>query len=125
MTKGNIEAIYPLSPLQQGMLFHTLYDPGSRVYVLQLSYRLRGQLDASVFRQAWQYVTDRNPVLRTSFLWERRTQPLQVVRRSYTIAWAEHDWRRLSSSQQLDGLRAFLQTDREHGFDLAKVPPVR
>ena len=79
----NISDIYPLSPIQQGLLFHTLYD-GSRsgTYVEQLSCTLEGDLNIRAFEQAWQKVIDSHPVLRTSFVWEGLEEPLQVVHQS-------------------------------------------
>jgi hypothetical protein len=61
----NVEAIYPLSPMQQGMLFHTLYAPNSGMYFEQLVCTLRGTLDVQAFQTAWQRVVERHPVLRT------------------------------------------------------------
>ena len=54
----NIEAIYPLSPMQEGMLFHSLYDKVSRLYVEQLSWVARGRFDHAAFERAWQHVVD-------------------------------------------------------------------
>jgi hypothetical protein len=64
----NIADFYPLSPMQQGMLFHSLYAPDSGVYVEQTAYTLRGPLDVEAFVRAWQRVVDRHPVLRTAFM---------------------------------------------------------
>src|SRR4028118_259910 len=81
-TKRNlVEAIYPLSPMQQGMLFHTLYDGESGVYLTQINLTLRGNLDVPSFQRAWDLVIERHPVLRTAFVWERRDEPFQVVYR--------------------------------------------
>ncbi len=121
----NIEAIYPLSPMQQGMLFHTLYSPDSEVYFEQLSCTLRGDLNVSAFEQAWKQVVARHPVLRTLFVWENRKKPLQVVRKWVDLPWANHDWRSLSSVEQQEHLEAFLQADRGRGFELYKAPLMR
>jgi len=61
----NIEDVYPLSPMQQGMLFHSLFAPASGVYIQQPNYELHGNLDISAFERAWQ-VVDRHPILRTA-----------------------------------------------------------
>jgi hypothetical protein len=68
--KNNIESVYPLSPMQRGMLFHSLYAPGSGVYCTQLSCVLEGDLNLEAFEQAWQRVVDTHPILRTAFVWE-------------------------------------------------------
>ena len=81
-----IEAIYPLSPMQQGMLFHTIYDPSSGVYFHQVKCVLEGELDTASLRDAWQRVLDRHAILRTAFVWEHRKQPLQVVHRQVRLA---------------------------------------
>ena len=67
-SRRNIETIYALSPMQEGMLFHTLYDPDSGVYFEQTVCTLRGDLDASAFEQAWQATVERYAILRTSLI---------------------------------------------------------
>lgn len=74
-----IEDIYELSPMQQGILFHTLYEPQSGIYFEQLTLALHGHLNPSAFKRAWQQVVDRYPILRTSFYWEELDKPLQAV----------------------------------------------
>ena len=65
-----IEDVYPLTPLQQGILFHALYAPESGVYVEHLSCTLQGPLDTAAFTAAWQQVMAAHPILRSSFRWE-------------------------------------------------------
>jgi amino acid adenylation domain-containing protein len=121
----NIESIYPLSSMQQGMLFHTLYAPESGVYVEQLSCTLNGYLDIPAFEQAWQHVVQRHAVLRTLFVWENRKKPLQVVRKVVDLAWVHEDWRSHSSREQQEKLETFLQSDRAQGFELDRAPLLR
>ncbi|MEO0849663.1 MAG: condensation domain-containing protein, partial [Cyanobacteria bacterium J06648_1] len=71
----NIESIYPLSPMQEGLLFHTLYEGESGVYFEQLSLTLSGDLNVAAFEQAWQQVVERHPVLRTLFVWDKTKKP--------------------------------------------------
>src|ERR1043165_6106305 len=120
-----IDAIYPLSPMQQGMLFHTIYAPESGVYFHQVRCVLEGKLDVSSLREAWQRVLDRYAVLRTAFVWEHRKQPLQVVHPQVTLPWAEEDWRELSPSAQQERIEAYLEHDRQTGFVLSKAPLTR
>ncbi|HEU0079782.1 MAG TPA: condensation domain-containing protein, partial [Longimicrobiaceae bacterium] len=120
-----IEDVYPLTPLQAGMLFHTLYAPGAQVYVNQYVFSLRGGPDAAALRSAWQEVLGRHPVLRTVFLWESLDRPLQVVHRGATLPWAERDWRSLPRDAQRSELKGYLEADRERGFDLTEPPLMR
>ena len=121
----NVESIYPLSPMQQGMLFHTLYAPESGNYFQQISCTLSGDFNPDIFQQAWQRVVDRHSILRTLFLWEGRKQPLQVVRKSISLPWIIQDWRSQSPGEQQTQLEQFLQTDRKQGFQLNRAPLVR
>src|SRR5215510_14695979 len=116
-SKNNIEDIYPLSPLQEGLLFHTLYAPGSGVYFEQLRFSFRGELELEVLEQAWQQVVDRHSILRTAFVWEGQEKPLQVVRRRVKLPWKRLDWRGMSAQQQEAGLGNYLDEDRKTGFE--------
>ena len=120
-----IEDIYPLSPLQQGMLFHSLYAGRKEVYVEQLSFTISGQFDALAFKQAWQQLIERHPVLRTTFLWERREEPLQAVFRHGKMSWQEYDWREFSGIEQEQKLEALMRSERAAGFDLSQLPLIR
>ncbi|MEV1119913.1 non-ribosomal peptide synthase/polyketide synthase [Actinosynnema sp. NPDC049800] len=80
----DVEDVYPLTPLQAGMLFHGLVDDGT-AYVNQLRVRLSGVDDPRRFAEAWQRVVDRTPVLRTEVVWEGLDEPVQVVRRGVTV----------------------------------------
>src|SRR5918996_735113 len=121
----NVESIYPLSPLQQGLLFHTLYAPDSEVYCEQMSCSLKGNLNGSAFKQAWGQVVQRHGVLRTLFVWRHRKKPLQVVRKTVGLPWVEEDWRGLSPSEQQGRFEAFLEADRVRGFELGQAPLMR
>jgi amino acid adenylation domain-containing protein/non-ribosomal peptide synthase protein (TIGR01720 family) len=119
----NVEDVYPLSPMQQGMLFHTLYDPG--LYMEQTISTLHGNLNIEAFQRAWQYVVDRHPVLRTAFLWEGLASPLQVVRRQARLSWTIDDWRGVDPAEQESRLQQFVRDDLARGFDLGKAPLMR
>ncbi|MDZ8224136.1 non-ribosomal peptide synthetase [Nostoc sp. ChiVER01] len=118
----NIEDIYPLSPMQQGMLFESLYAPDTGVYFEQLSFTLKGELNVAAFEQAWQQVVARHSILRTAFVWEQLTQPLQVVYRQVDINLNRHDWQRLSAQDQQEQLELFLHSQRQQGFQLSLAP---
>ncbi|MBD2362407.1 amino acid adenylation domain-containing protein [Anabaena minutissima FACHB-250] len=121
----NVAAIYPLSPMQQGMLFHTLYSPESGIYFEQFICTISGNLNVAVFKQAWQQVVERHPVLKTLFVWENRKKPLQIVRHQVTLPWTECDWRLLAPSEQQKQVEEFLVSDRTQGFKLDQAPLMR
>ncbi|HEU4324281.1 MAG TPA: amino acid adenylation domain-containing protein [Roseiflexaceae bacterium] len=120
-----IEDIYPLTSLQQGMLFHSLYAPRAVAYAMQNTWTLEGELEVEAFRQAWQGVIDRHTILRTRFVWERRDQPLQVVLRRAELPWDFQDWRGLDKDDQQERLAAYVAADLARGFDLSQAPLMR
>ena len=122
---SNVEDIYPLAPMQRGMLFHTAYAPESGIYIEQLGWVLRGELDVPAFGRAWQQVLDSHAALRTAFFWQELDEPLQVVGRQVDLPLELLDWRELHRSEQEQHLEAFLQADRARGFDLSKAPLMR
>ncbi|HYO55497.1 condensation domain-containing protein, partial [Archangium sp.] len=121
----SVEDIYPLSPLQQGMLFHALLSPELAMYFGQAVWRFGGSLNIPAFRRAWQEVVDRNPILRTGLFWEGLSEPLQVVHPRVELPWQELDWRGLSPTQQQARLESFLEEDRSRGFELSRPPLTR
>ncbi|MCP4660259.1 MAG: amino acid adenylation domain-containing protein, partial [bacterium] len=121
----DLEDVYPLSPMQEGMLFHTLAAPASEIYCEQLDWALRGPLDLRAFRSAWERVVERYGVLRSSFVWEDLKRPLQIVHRRVALPFSEHDWRDLGPGEQQDRLAATLAAERERGFQLAQAPLMR
>ncbi len=123
--QGRIEDIYPLSPMQEGMLFHTLFEPGGGAYVAQFSFDLVGELDVGAFPQAVKGLLERHAVLRTGFVWEGVKQPVQAVRRDVRTPFSLVDWRGLSEVEQEERMRAYLAEDRARGFDLARPPLMR
>src|SRR6266850_834097 len=120
-----IESIYPLSPVQKGMLFHTLYAPESGVYVEQLTCILRGDLDATELGRAWQRVVNRHPVLRTAFVWEGVNEPVQIVHPRLELPIERLDWSALPPEDQERRLETYLETDRRRSFPLARAPLMR
>ena len=125
MNAKNIEDIYPLSPMQQGMLFHSLYEAEKAVYFEQSSWKLKGSLDFGAFQQAWQMILNRYTALRTSFVWEGLDEPMQVVHRKLEMPVTFFDWQDYDAAEQHRRLEVFLQQEQERGFDLEVAPLMR
>ncbi len=115
-------AAYPLSPMQQGMLFHYLLGASSGVDIEQLVCSLSERLDLTKLRTAWERVVRRHAVLRTGFRWQDLETPLQEVWEDVALPWAVVDWRSLSAAEQEQRLAAFLRQDRARGFVLSDAP---
>lgn len=120
-----VKDAYPLSPLQQGMLFHHLYARRSGVDIEQIICALHEDLQISALDQAWQRVIAHHPALRTSFRWEGLDEPVQQVHDFIAVPLQAQDWREFSSAEQEARLQSYLQTDRLSGFDLAEAPLIR
>ena len=120
-----VEDIYPLSPMQQGMLFHSLYAPNSGAYIEQITCRFEGRLDLDAFEGAWRQVLKKHPILRTAFLWEGLDEPLQVIRENAEITIEILDWQVLERNELGQRLSLFLETDRCKGFDISSAPLTR
>jgi amino acid adenylation domain-containing protein/non-ribosomal peptide synthase protein (TIGR01720 family) len=121
-----IEDLYPLSPMQTGILFHSVFQTDSRAYVNQLRADI-AQLSVARFRIAWQTVIDRHSILRTGFLPDGRV-PLQWVAKTAALPFAEYDWRRRDFTSQHDreqALDMLAQSEHAEGFDLPQPPLIR
>ncbi|OUM04880.1 non-ribosomal peptide synthetase [Pseudomonas syringae] len=119
LAAGEIEDIYPLSPMQQGMLFHSLFDEGAGNYINQMRVNISG-LDVPRFQSAWQSAVNHHDVLRSCFV-SQSEQSLQVVLRQVTLPFVELDARGKPQSWLDD----WAQADRQQGFDLAHGPLLR
>jgi hypothetical protein len=121
----NSENSYILSPMQQGMLFHSQIAPGSGVDIEQIVFELNEQIVVEIFKQAWQKVLHRHPVLRTSFKWEGIDTPIQIVNKDVELKFNLVDYTSFHAEEQFEKLEEFYQKDRKEGFDLAAAPLMR
>ncbi|MCP4399890.1 MAG: amino acid adenylation domain-containing protein, partial [bacterium] len=121
----SLEDLYPLSPMQEGILFHSLYAVHTGMYCNQFHMPLTGDIDQTAFRGAWQFAVDSHAALRTSVIWENVEAPLQIVRRHVELPWNALDWRHISEHEQHEQLSAFLEADQLQGFDLHTAPLLR
>jgi len=120
----NIQDAYPLSPLQEGLLFHSLANPEAGLYTGQFTCQL-SRLNVAAFEQVWQRAIERHAVLRTAFIWKKSKEPLQAVARRVSLPLKKFDWRALPSAQQQEQLESYLAADRLEGFNLNRPPLLR
>ncbi|MBU6399797.1 MAG: amino acid adenylation domain-containing protein, partial [Verrucomicrobia bacterium] len=119
------ESSYPLSPMQQGMLFHSLDARKAGVDIEQILCRLHEDLQVPVLERAWRHLVERHDIFRTSFHWTDAGEPCQTVHPRVRLHWEEKDWRGLSVVEREHRLETYLQAERRRGFNLALAPLAR
>lgn len=122
---ADIEAILPLTPMQQGMLFHSLLEPEAGHYIQCTVASLPAGTDLQALQTAWQQLVARHGVLRTVFLWEDLERPLQIVGKQGVLDWQTADWRDKTEAEAADALQALVTEQVQRGFALDRAPLMR
>jgi tyrocidine synthetase-3 len=122
LDKNNTADIMGLTPLQEGMLFHYLKDPGGHQYVEQLSLQISGEIDVKIFEKAWNVVVETNEMLRTIFRWEKMKHPLQIVLRKNHLRPLYHDLTGPGTGEKNKVVEEIKVNDRKKKFDLREIP---
>ncbi|MFH9426617.1 condensation domain-containing protein, partial [Streptomyces sp. NPDC017529] len=135
--------IWPLSPLQQGILFHATSDNqdadanggdagdhgngnGSPdVYVVQATLAVDGPLDADRLRNAWQVLLDRHPALRASFHRRKSGEAVQLIPTHVQVPWREADASHLTDGEASRHVAELAAAERTERFDLSVAPLLR
>jgi len=118
-----IEDVYPLTPMQEGLLLHTLLEPGTGIYYMQDRYRINSEIDPQRFAQAWQAVVARHEALRASFCWDSSEQMLQIIHKPGGTRIDFVDWSAEPEAEHEARLQTLLKNEREAGFDLLREAP--
>ncbi|MGH7376992.1 MAG: condensation domain-containing protein, partial [Candidatus Methylomirabilales bacterium] len=113
---GGLEDVYPLTPMQQGLAFESLYAPETTVYREQLVLALQGPLDRAALKEAWRVVVARHPALRARVALSGLERPLALVEAEMELVWEERDFRGLDAPERR--LEELLLADRARGFEL-------
>ncbi|MCU1760280.1 amino acid adenylation domain-containing protein, partial [Pseudomonas sp. 14P_8.1_Bac3] len=120
---GQLDDLYPLSPMQQGLLFHTLYEQAAGEYINQLRVDVQG-IDPERFRAAWQATVDAQDILRSGFVWQGELeQPIQIVHKQVQLPFSVLDWREHHDLNV--ALSELADAQRQQGFDLSQAPLLR
>jgi amino acid adenylation domain-containing protein/non-ribosomal peptide synthase protein (TIGR01720 family) len=122
--REQVESMYRLSGLQQGMLFHNLYDKTSGAYIEQLSADLTDVQQQS-FLGAWQEVLKNHSILRSGFYHKQLAIAVQCVYKQVTLPFEVLDLSGLDQEEQEKAILDYKKTDRVKGFDLEQAPLMR
>ncbi|MBK5438559.1 amino acid adenylation domain-containing protein [Pseudomonas sp. TH32] len=117
---AKVQDIYPLAPLQEGMLYHHLSAHQGDPYVLHAQFVFDSRARLEAFAEALQWVIDRHDILRTSMAWERLDEPLQVVWRKASLVCEEAHL----DGDALTQLQARYDA-RNYRMDLGQAPLLR
>ncbi|GGZ50253.1 hypothetical protein GCM10010387_50770 [Streptomyces inusitatus] len=125
-TPSELEDILPLAPLQEGLLFHALYDRSALdVYTLQLAFELDGELDTGALRAAAETLLRRHASLRAGFWHEGMDEPVQIIPREVALPWQEIDLGATDPSGREAEAERIAAEDRLRRFDPARPPLLR
>lgn len=119
-TGTEIVDIYPLAPLQEGMLFHYLDDSESSNYIIQNHYDLSGDLDGNVIEASLACLAKKHDTLRTAIMYEKLQKSWQVVMADREIEYCEIDLSKQSGNEQDRRVKQILKDDICRGFDLQR-----
>ncbi|MCH5586165.1 amino acid adenylation domain-containing protein [Shimazuella sp. AN120528] len=120
-----VESIYPLSPLQKGMLFHSQYAKAKGEYITQIAMTLEGQWYPDKWTNAWKQLIARHEILRTSFWSKGLKEAHQIVHERLPIEAKHMDWQQIAPEEQETSLVDWLKRDQEEAFDLSSAPLMR
>ena len=120
----NISAIYPLSGLQEGILFHGLYNEGTGAYLEQFVCNLTG-IEISTFTKSWDSVLRKHSILRSSFLYDQASVPIQCVYTNVQLPIEVVDISELSSDEQVVAIKKYQETDITKPFNFKVAPLIR
>ncbi|MEC1581805.1 amino acid adenylation domain-containing protein [Bacillus subtilis] len=121
MTKANsIQDIYPLSYMQEGMLFHSLLQKDSQAYVEQASFTIEGKVNPQFFQNSINALVERHDIFRTIFISQNVSSPQQVVLREPNVIVLEENITHLNEAEQSQFIEQWKEKDRDRGFHLQK-----
>jgi amino acid adenylation domain-containing protein len=126
MSTPRLRDVLPLSPLQEGMLFHAQYDDGGAdVYAVQLILDLTGDLDPAALRRAGDALLARHLNLNAAFRYRKNGEPVQLIPDPVPFPLREHDLSQLTPAGRDTELERLADTERSTRFDLARPPLLR
>ena len=124
-----LDDAYPLTPLQQGMLYETLKHPETDVYVTYILIDIHGDLDSGNLRYAWQAAMQQFETLRTRFVWEGLDEPLQLVNSIAAPVWTDCGLPPDNVLVDCANVNAvtdyWLRQERDTPLPISETPPTR
>jgi len=123
--REDLKDLYPLTPMQEGMLFHARQAPGSPAYTEQVVWRVSGAFDVARYQSAWDALHARHDALRSVFTHEKSRQPLQMILKERRTDFTVESLLDVPAGEREARAAAVRVAERSRGFDLARGPMLR
>ena len=115
--------VYPLTAMQDSMVYQLKTNPKKGLYVVHHAFILKDKnLDTKAFKEAWKYTLNNFEALKTSFIWEDISCPVQVLHKEVDVNMVEMDWRDINSQEQDIKFNRYIQDFRADGYNLNQAP---
>ncbi len=124
-SQSGISAMYPLTPMQEGMLFHSVYEVDTVAYIDQVSVELPDGINIDAFRSAWNYLLRNHSILRSGFSYKELSIPVQWCANELLMPITTLDYSDLHEQDLNKKISEFLVKDLSAKFDLSKPPLMR
>ncbi len=121
----NIQDLYPVIPIQSGLIFQNQLNPDSDAYFVQGVFEVDDIQNIKHLKEAWQTILERYECLRSSFAYKGLSSPLQIVHKCLDLLWKEFDISHLSEQEQNRVLEDTIESERGEGFDIQRPPLLR
>ncbi|QDX94131.1 amino acid adenylation domain-containing protein [Brevibacillus laterosporus] len=123
--RDQVQDMYVLSPMQEGMLFHSLLNRENNSHLVQMSITIQGKMDVDLFTKSLHMLVDRYDVFRTTFLHEKLKKPVQVVLKERPIPIQFHNLTAYDEQQKKERAEQYRRNDQKATFDITKDPLMR
>ncbi|WP_430408767.1 amino acid adenylation domain-containing protein [Kordia sp.] len=125
INKKDISALYELSPLQEGILFHSLYNPKGTTYKTQFSMEFPDGLNLEAFQKSWEYLIKNHTILRTSFIHDQLSIPVQCVYKETPLTYTLLDFTSYTGTELEEKFQEVVTEERKKEFNFKKPPLMR
>ena len=120
-----VEGINTLSPLQEGMLFHSMYDQSSKAYRVQIVTDIANEVDQNAFQFAWESILKKHSILRTGFFPDQLPIPVQVTFSSVKLPIKFLDYSTIADPEREQAVAQLIGKDFQEGFEFSVAPLMR
>lgn len=120
---NNIQDLYGLTKLQEGILFNSIFSPKSNAYIVQNVFEITGDLEIDIFKKSWEMSVSKYDILRSVFLWKEASESLQCVLKKVNLTYNFIDL--TGNDNKANKLQELINNDKTQHYDLSYPPLFR